>query len=177
MPESEDGSFLHDTEWANTPHGRYQAAVLDLVKQVDSRWSTNPSRTARGIAGLSMGGYGAVNIWLHHTKTFSVVESWSGYYTQTPTGVFAAASPAVLAANSPLQFAGAKAQALRRHPSHVLLYGGIGDPYTLQQAPFAAELQRLGQSVTATEVRGPHSWALWRKEMPMALTYAGRWLG
>jgi S-formylglutathione hydrolase FrmB len=33
----------------------------------------------RAIGGLSEGGYGAINIALHHPREFSVVESWSGY--------------------------------------------------------------------------------------------------
>jgi len=176
MPEAEDGTFVHDTEWANTAHGNYESAVLDLVKQVDARWSTIPKRGARGIAGLSMGGYAAVNIWLHHPNLFSVAESWSGYYVQTRSGVFTNATPAALSANSPYTFAPSQAQALRRDSSHVLLYGGVGDRYTLQQGPFAALLGTLGISVEARVVRGPHSWALWRRQMPLSLTYAGHWL-
>ena len=62
------------------------------------------SRRGRGIAGLSMGGYGAVNIALRNLNLFSVVESWSGYFTQTPTGPFAGATPAALRANSPAAY-------------------------------------------------------------------------
>ena len=39
----------------------------------------DPLRRARALAGLSEGGYGALNIGLHHPGEFRVLESWSGY--------------------------------------------------------------------------------------------------
>ena len=82
MPESSDGSLVDDTEWANTPHGAYESAVLEVVRQVDEHFPTIDDRSARAIAGLSMGGYGALNIGLHHLSTFGTIESWSGYFHQ-----------------------------------------------------------------------------------------------
>ncbi|HWW67949.1 MAG TPA: alpha/beta hydrolase-fold protein [Solirubrobacterales bacterium] len=173
MPEAVDGTFVHDTEWANTAHGAYESAVLAAVRNVDSRWATIPSRGARAIAGLSMGGYGAVNIALRNLPLFSTIESWSGYFTQTRDGVYAGASPAALRAASPQNYAGGLSGSLRRFPIHVLLYTGR-DRFAPQQGRFAAELRSLGVPALALNVPGAHSWALWRHEMPLALRYASR---
>ena len=176
MPQSTDGSFIDDTEWANTSHGAYESEVMDIVQQVDEHWPTIPNRSARAIAGLSMGGYGALNVGLHHLSTFGTIESWSGYFKQTRTGVFAGASPAELRLNSPAAFAKTIGPELQRLPLRVFLYSGAQDHLTHLQPGFARELRRLGAVVRTAEPPGVHDWRLWRSEMPVALRYAGHWL-
>lgn len=177
MPESSDGTFIDDTEWANTSHGSYESAVMNTVQQVDQHWPTIAKRSARAIAGLSMGGYGALNIGLHHLGAFGTLESWSGYFTQTRSGPFAGASPAVLRANSPAAYAPSVAKRLRRLPLHVFLYTGSQDPLIRDQSAFASELRALGVAVRTAAPPGLHDWRLWRQQMPRALLYAGRAFG
>jgi S-formylglutathione hydrolase FrmB len=50
----------------------------DLVARVDSSYRTRADRAARGIAGLSMGGYGAVTLALRYPDVFSAAASHSG---------------------------------------------------------------------------------------------------
>jgi enterochelin esterase-like enzyme len=176
MPESNDGSFVDDTEWANTTHGPYESEVLEIVRQVDEHWPTIADRSARAIAGLSMGGYGALNIGLHHLSTFGTIESWSGYFHQEHSGVFSNATPADLRFNSPAAFAPTRAAAIHRLPLHVFLYGGRQDRLTRNQPAFARELRSVGAVVRTAEPPGVHDWRLWRAEMPAALRYAGHWL-
>jgi enterochelin esterase-like enzyme len=176
MPESTDTSVVGDTEWANTSRGRFASDVIDLVHSVDSTWPTVTSRPGRGIAGLSMGGYGAMNIALRHLSMFSVVESWSGYFTQTPTGPFASASPAKLRSNSPAAYLHTLWSQLTADPIHVLLYISHTDPLRVQQGPFAAALNSLGVQVQAQMFGGPHNFALWADHMGLALSFANRWL-
>lgn len=176
MPEGCDGTRATDTEWANSPDGRYEDDLLDLVGAVDRRWRTIPSRRARTIGGLSMGAYGAINTALHHPDVFSVAESWSGYFTQTPTGTFRRASAGTLRANSPAAYADRLAPLLRRYPMHVLLYGGKNDPYSRQIASFARTLRAVGAHVVAYTVPGRHSGRLWRSQLPRALRYASQWM-
>jgi S-formylglutathione hydrolase FrmB len=52
--------------------------VDDLVPRIDQQYRTIPERGRRGICGISMGGYGAVKIALHHPRLFSTVSSLSG---------------------------------------------------------------------------------------------------
>ena len=51
--------------------------VKDLVSYVDSHFRTIRSRKARGIAGWSMGGYGALYIAARNSRTFSAVYALS----------------------------------------------------------------------------------------------------
>ncbi|MCW5804781.1 MAG: esterase family protein [Deltaproteobacteria bacterium] len=52
--------------------------VKDLVGWVDRTYRTIPDRTGRGIAGLSMGGFGALELGIRHQDLFSAVVSHSG---------------------------------------------------------------------------------------------------
>jgi enterochelin esterase-like enzyme len=177
MPSGRDGTFKDDTQWANSPHGRYGSYVLDVVRNVDRRFATVPDRRHRAIAGNSEGAYGAINLALRHLGTFSVAESWSGYYSQFPAGPFKGASPAALAAASPAAYVPSMAHRLTRLPLHALLYGGRLDAETAQLMPFAAELRRAGADVTARIVPGHHDWAVWRRWAPWAIRYAGDHMG
>src|SRR2546423_11539498 len=73
MPFGSTGTFT-DKEWANgqgTSEGWRTFVSRDVVRAVDTRYRTISSRDARGIGGLSEGGYGAINIALHTPKEFS----------------------------------------------------------------------------------------------------------
>jgi enterochelin esterase-like enzyme len=81
MPTGSTGVFT-DKEWANgvRPHEGWETFVArDLVPAIDGRYRTLARGSGRAIAGLSEGGYGALNIALHHPGEFQLVESWSGY--------------------------------------------------------------------------------------------------
>ena len=49
------GSTYSDSEWANTPSGQYESYVLDVVHDVDQRFSTLAERQDRVIGGFSAG--------------------------------------------------------------------------------------------------------------------------
>jgi enterochelin esterase-like enzyme len=50
----------------------------DVIHFIDSAYRTIPERTSRGIAGLSMGGYGAIALAARYPMLFSVAVSHSG---------------------------------------------------------------------------------------------------
>jgi S-formylglutathione hydrolase FrmB len=52
--------------------------VKDLVGHVDATYATIRDRRARGIAGFSMGGFGALELAMRHTDLFSAAASHSG---------------------------------------------------------------------------------------------------
>jgi S-formylglutathione hydrolase FrmB len=178
MPAGKLGTLGADTEWADTPSGgRWMSYVMDVVHDVDGRFATEPGRAHRGIAGPSEGGYGAVNIALHHLADFGVVEAWGGYFTQTPTAVFAGASPALLRANSPADYLPAVAPTIRRLGLHAWLYQGRADRLgTGALLAFAARLRAAGADVRTALFPGGHDWALFRAKTPRMLVAAARWL-
>jgi S-formylglutathione hydrolase FrmB len=78
-----------DPEYLNWGTGRdWESYVAtELPGYIDSHFRTLPSRRGRALVGLSAGGYGATILGLHHLSSFSVIESWSGYFHPTdPTG-------------------------------------------------------------------------------------------
>jgi enterochelin esterase-like enzyme len=172
MPNGGDGTYSSDTEWSDTAHGAYESFVIDVVHAVDARWPTIANRSARAIAGNSEGAYGAINIALRHLDTFSLAQSWSGYFTQTRTGVFKTATPAALAAASPQAYVPTLRAELARRPFRAVLYGGAQDPDTRQLAPFAAALSAAGAKVSSSILPGRHDWGLWRSRMPAMLRNA-----
>lgn len=175
MPNAHTSRYGDDTEWANARAGRYEDLVLDCVRAVDHRWSTSPQRADRGIGGLSEGGYGAANVALHHLRTFGVMESWSGYFTQTPSAAFTGASPAALRANSPSNYVGSLSPKLGRLPLRVFLYQGRADhsSHLAGMLTFAAQLRAAGADVHVAVYRGGHNWRVWRTHMPAMLSFAG----
>jgi putative tributyrin esterase len=96
MPDGDDGWWttwhgLNDVaacrratrqESADTycvPWPKYDDYVVhDVVAHTDSLYRTEPQRESRGIAGLSMGGYGALTIAARNPGTFSVAASHGG---------------------------------------------------------------------------------------------------
>jgi enterochelin esterase-like enzyme len=178
LPYGKNGTLGNDTEWANTKVGSYENFVLDTVRAVDSRWATKPQRAYRAIGGLSEGGYGAANIALHHPGVFSVFESWSGYFEQTPTSPFAGASARTLRANSPSAYLPAIASSIRQLPMHAYLYQGRSDGYPVAKlVRFADELRAAGVRVRYSLHPGGHNWRLWRSEMGPMLTFASQSFG
>jgi enterochelin esterase-like enzyme len=178
MPFGSTGSFT-DKEWANgiRPHEGWETFVArDLVRAVDARFRTVRAGWARGIGGLSEGGYGAVNIAIHHPGEFGVVESWSGYMQADPISSIFGSSKALLARNTPLRTLAAAAPALRGAHSYFWLYSGTDDRFLPQNRAFAAELQRAGISHRFRVVHGGHNWALWRGNAAVSYLAASRHL-
>lgn len=174
MPFGSTGTFT-DKEWANGV-GRDQAwetfVARDLVNAVDARFRTIPRGADRAIAGLSEGGYGALNIGLHHPAEFRVLESWSGYERAADLRSIFGGSRARLEANSPLDTIRRAAPALRRNVSYIWAYSGTTDSFHRQNAAFAAELRRAGVAHRFRLVRGGHNWAIWRAQAANALLAA-----
>jgi S-formylglutathione hydrolase FrmB len=60
-------------------HARYETYMTqDLLAEVDGRFRTIASRDGRAIAGLSMGGFGALELAMRHQDLFSAAASHSG---------------------------------------------------------------------------------------------------
>jgi enterochelin esterase-like enzyme len=172
-----NGDTQSDSEWANTHVGRYESYVIDVVHDVDKRFSTVPDRRARVIAGLSAGAYGTINVALHHLAVFASAQVWSGYFLQTRTGVFAHATSAQLAYDSPLEYVHRLRRALVRDHLNAFVYSGRDDPDSVQVSPMAAALRAADATVGHAIVRGGHSWDPWRRHLNQMLILAGRDVG
>jgi len=169
-----DGNTFSDSEWANTTAGNYDTSVTEVVRNVDRRFATLRHRSDRVIAGLSAGAYGAINVALHHLSVFGNLEVWSGYFLQTRTGVFADATKALLAYNSPLIYARRLRATMRRYPLRAFLFVGRTDPSSYQLVPMADELRALGARISDAVYAGGHDWQLWNRHLEQMLILAWR---
>jgi enterochelin esterase-like enzyme len=164
----DQGVIADDSWWGDTALGdTVETWLVDqLVPTVDSRYPTLGA-AYRGIAGISAGGFGAVNISLHHPGTFSWVASYSGVFT-APSSIFGSAS----ATNSP-ELTAASLPAARRTP--LFLGGGAGDTEFLPDTQrFIATVTGLGWAPLHTEiVPGPHGWQAWSVEARDSLVWLG----
>jgi putative tributyrin esterase len=78
MPEGNDGWY---TDSATRPNDKYETYILrELIPDVDKRYRTIQARYGRAIAGLSMGGYGALKFGLKSPGTFVFAGSMSGAF-------------------------------------------------------------------------------------------------
>jgi enterochelin esterase-like enzyme len=164
MPFGSTGSFT-DKEWANgaRPNEGWETFLArDVVRAIDDRFRTIRARWARGIGGLSEGGYGAINIAIHHPGEFGLVESWSGYEKADDVPVIFEHNAELLAYNTPLDTIAAAAPALRRAHTFFWLYTGSDDRFRPQNQAFASELAAAGIEHRFRIVDGGHNWALWR---------------
>lgn len=78
LPEGDNGWY---TDSATVATDRYESYILqELIPDVDNRFRTFKDRGGRAVAGLSMGGYGAVKFGLKHPELFAFVASMSGAF-------------------------------------------------------------------------------------------------
>jgi len=179
MPFGSTGTFT-DKEWANgvRPHEGWETFLArDVVRAIDARFRTIRAPWARGIAGLSEGGYGAINIAIHHPREFGLVESWSGYETADNVPSIFGGRASLLARNTPLKTIAAAAGALRRTHTFFWLYSGANDRFLAQNERFVRLLAASGIAHRFRVVRGGHNWALWRGNAAFAYLAASRHLG
>jgi len=137
----------YNGEWA----GPWEAGLVDqIVPWVDAELPTLPDAPDRMIAGLSAGGFGAVNIALRHPGLFGTVEAWSGYFAPLHDGPFKHATRSVLAANDPTILARAQASLLRQDGVRFFLSSGPAHSHWFrpqQTTEFTRELRALGLPV------------------------------
>lgn len=168
-------AYFADEEWADgvVSGNQWETFVArDLVTAIDERYRTIRAAGARGLAGYSEGGYGALNIGLHHPGEFGLLESWSGYMTADNIPAVFGRNPALLRYNSPADQVVVAAPRLRAARTYIWFYCGASDELAGQDRDFNAELADLGIAHHFFELPGTHTWRLWRSAMPQALITA-----
>ena len=89
MPEGNDSWYVDSGGVASDKYETY--LLKELIPDVDRRFRTIQARYGRAVAGLSMGGYGAIKYGLKYPASFVFAASISGAfgvtrYTQTEMG-------------------------------------------------------------------------------------------
>jgi S-formylglutathione hydrolase FrmB len=143
--------------WRDHGLRRYESYVLEVQKLVDRTLPTVADRSARAIAGYSMGGYGAANIALGHPERFAVLESWLGFFDGLQ---------GELRANRPT---------LSRAGIQAFLYGGASDAIAdpSENASFARSLEAAGASARSAVYPGGHTFEMLHEHLSQMLEFAG----
>ena len=136
-----DGTY--NGEWA----GPWERALLWTVAWTDANLPTIASARGRVLAGLSAGGFGAVDIGVRHPGLFQRIEAWSGYFQPLRDGPFKRASQQLLAANDPARLVRTDAPQLRRHGTRFFISSGPAHSHWFrpsESVAFARELHAVG---------------------------------
>jgi enterochelin esterase-like enzyme len=124
------------------------------------------------IAGLSAGGFGAVDIALRHPTLFRQVESWGGYFRPFRDGPLRLASPVELAAHDPELLVRADVPLLRGRRVRFFLSTGPGHGKIEAAATprFARLLRALGLAYRLELV--PTKQGEWERQLVDGLRWA-----
>jgi enterochelin esterase-like enzyme len=160
----------YNGEWA----GQWEQALVEKVVPFVDRWlPTIATPSGRVLAGLSAGGYGAVDIGLRHPSMFGAIESWSGYFTPLHDGPFKQAPRAMLAAHDPQSLARGEQPRLARDGTRFFISTGPSHSHWFRAADtlrFAGELRSLGLPVALRVY--PTRVGEWREQVDAGLEWA-----
>ena len=171
--------------YINTPAERWEDYITrDLIQEVESRWPVRPGRASRAVAGLSMGGYGAMNIALRRPEVFALAASMSGALDTTrPTSVFSRGREAEVNAwfgppgsvtrrDNDIYRSAAEAQPANL--PYLYLDCGVDDPWFGVNREFAEVLKNRGVAHEFHAEPGSHNWPYWDRQVRTVLAVAAK---
>jgi putative tributyrin esterase len=187
------------TTYCTERQGYATYVAHDLVAHIDSTYRTRADRRHRGIAGLSMGGYGAIALALTHPDEFAAAASHSGVLSPLYAGPHPfAAPPRYFASLDSVRgtvrwtrttngqaFGGDVAGWQARDPAGLarrlkaaggpfpalFVDGGTEDGLIDESRAFHAELLALGVPHQYAEWPGLHDWRYWRAHVGESLAW------
>jgi putative tributyrin esterase len=178
MPDAGNSWYVNS---ATVPGDKFEDfLVADVVPAIERQYRVLADRRHRAIAGLSMGGYGAMKYALKYPGMFSVAGSFSGAlnapldlaqqepkFAQYLDPVFGAPGSPTRAQNDLLALArDADPQAM----PYFYLDCGTSDPYFIPvNRAFTALLRERGIAYEYHELPGAHDWQYWDRRLPVFL--------
>jgi putative tributyrin esterase len=188
MPEGNNGWYTDSTSVAT---GKYESYILkELIPDVQKRYRTIEARYGRAVAGLSMGGYGALKFGLKSPETFVFVGSLSGAlaaatWTEDDLKNLKSISDSLVAAFGPVGSETRKANdiyEIARGLSaarvaalpYFYLDCGTEDFLVSLNQQFAALLREKKIPHEYRELPGDHNWAYWDQQVPEVLQLAAQ---
>ncbi|HWT02337.1 MAG TPA: alpha/beta hydrolase family protein [Pyrinomonadaceae bacterium] len=180
-----------DSWYANSagdPAARYEDAIVrDLIPHVDAEYRTLAGREGRAVAGLSMGGLGAMKFALRYPETFSFAASFSGAFDVPLTASLGKKPSARMLSELRKVFGDEKNRARRENDLFALvrqgppkgvsfpyLYVSTGKSDPLPQVAdsnprFAAAMRAQKIKHEYNERPGTHDWKFWDSEVELML--------
>lgn len=182
MPDGENAWYTNAAD--NGP--RFEDYIADdLVKDVESKYRVIRARYGRAIAGLSMGGYGALKIVLKHPGSFVAAGGFSSAlgvsdpkfddsltaYKEQLYKIYGPAGSDTRAANDVQMIAG---KAKPETAPALYLDCGTSDGLLQESRELAAILQKRGFAYEYHEVPGAHTWDYWNRRIDVFLPWLMR---
>ncbi len=193
-------AYAGDADSFCVPWPHYDDYVAyDLVRFVDGKYRTRADRAHRGLAGLSMGGFGAMMLALQYPEIFSSASSHSGVVWPlewAPDGVLSRPAGSVDSAWRRIRTGGVgksmlaafgrdTAAWLARDPAHLIDRAksrgsefpslkadcGTADPFLAGNRAFRDRLKARGVALDYAEFPGGHDWKYWREHVAESLTW------
>ncbi|MCA1815002.1 MAG: esterase family protein [Acidobacteria bacterium] len=186
VPEGKDGWYT-DGAVANEKYETY--FVAELLPDVARRFRTIETRDARAIAGLSMGGYGALKFGLKYPDKFIFAASMSGalgaasWHAEDALPAFVKPSIARVygAADSPVRAPNDIYKLVREMPTervaslpYFYLDCGTEDSLLSYNRDFAALLVEKKIPHEYRQLPGTHSWPYWDRQVQEVLRLAAQ---
>ncbi|HEX8495006.1 MAG TPA: alpha/beta hydrolase family protein [Pyrinomonadaceae bacterium] len=180
------------TDSATVPTDKYESYILqELIPDVESRYRAIQSREGRAIAGLSMGGYGALKFGFKHPETFAFAASLSGamdasswvesdlrnFGAELPRSVMATFGPAgsqTRAANDLIRIAREFPAARFHQLPYFYLDCGTEDFLIQTSRNFSALLLERKIPHEFRQLPGSHNWAYWDMQVREVMRVAAQ---
>jgi enterochelin esterase-like enzyme len=168
-------NWLDDPECVDGQYEKIESHLLrDVIPAVDGQLRTIRARTGRIFAGMSAGGYCALNLGLRHRDEVATVLDLSGFTRPTHDGgmaeLFGRNHLAEAAGNSPDHYARSLA---RGSPMRIWLDSGTADREVLREmTAIAPTLRADGMTVQLHTRPGDHTYSVWRPALKDSLTWA-----
>ncbi len=181
-PRAGNSWYVNSATHENDPYADYIAA--DLIADVDSHYRTIADAHERAIAGLSMGGYGALLFTFRHPGIFGFAGSVSGAFAGLTNiaELLPQLKPSLDEAYGPVGSATRRENDLDAliagsDPSkipYLFLECGTADPLLPLNRHVVAELsaQKLGYEYH--ELPGAHTWLFWDNSLPALMDALAR---
>jgi len=179
-PDAGDSWYTNSATDAKEKFEDYIAK--DIVAEIDGKFRTIRSRHARAIAGLSMGGYGALKVALRYHEDFAFAGSLSGALNasldlseQQPAfrdqllKVFGTSGSATRADNN--VFSMIQSASANDIP-YFYLACGSADAFLPVNREFVAQLSARAAAYEYHETAGGHAWDYWDRSVQDVLRSA-----
>lgn len=176
-PEGGNGWY---TDSATAPADQYETYVIrELIADVDSRFRTIADRRGRSIAGVSMGGYGALKFGFKHPEKFSLAASMSGALDAAGRTDEASIMQAFGGPDSLTRKTNDLPQMAREFPHnraaslpYLYLDCGTDDPWLMSNRDFSGVLLERKIMHEYRQLAGSHVWSYWDRQLKSVMSIA-----
>ena len=176
-PRAENSWYVNS---ATNPPDRYADYIVDdVIQDVDAHYRTIPDQRHRAVAGLSMGGYGALLLTMRHPGLFGFTGSISGAFSG-PSGI-EEVMPQLKPSTD--QAFGTWGSTTRKENDldslisaadpaktpYLFVECGAADPLLPANRHVVAELSSDKFAYEYHELPGAHTWSFWDNSLPSLL--------